>query len=192
MDRTDYPAVSDKDLVELIRRDPHGSAALKALLDRWLPIFERRLSGFSPDDVEDILSAVSISIWEGLQQGFEYRGDKPFRGWLFKILRNASVDQSRFIEKLWGKAQSLNEQIQWQDGSTRERGDTIPSDVHEDSTDRDQREQVVRLAEQRLRNPKYRELLRRRVLGEPLPKEWSRSWIDTTWHRIAKLLLEES
>jgi DNA-directed RNA polymerase specialized sigma24 family protein len=191
MDRTDYPAVPDRDLVELIQRDPHGSPALKALLDRWLPILERRLSGFPPDDVEDILSAVSVGIWEGLQQGFEYRGDKAFRGWLFTILRNASVNQSRFIDKLWGKAESLNEQIEWKDGSTRELGDTIPSDLDEDSTDRDQREQVVRLAEQRLRNPQHRELLRRRVLGEPLPKEWSRSWIDTTWHRITRILLAD-
>ena len=123
---------------------------------------------------------------------FEYRTEQEFHGWLRTIQRNAIADyrkRQRRLDRLIDF--TLDDPIEFEDGSVGERSEQIPA-VEGDHTDQYQREHVIGIAERRLRNWRQKELVVRRLRGQALPAEWTRSNIDSDWSRATKVLIAEA
>lgn len=190
MGRKQLSGLPDKDLISLIQQDPTNHLPFDILYARWSGKLKKHssLRNMHPDDVEDVLSNVWMKVWLNLPT-FEHRLYGAFERWLRTIVSNASKDhwrkQKRLQERL--PSVSLDREIRLKDGNTVSLGETIPSDLEEDLTDRKQKELVLEgadnLVERGQLNEKQRELVRCRIIGEPLPPEWSESWIHTNWYR---------
>jgi RNA polymerase sigma-70 factor, ECF subfamily len=82
----------DDAIVAAAQADP---AAFGAIYERYLPRVYRYLAAksASPEDAADLTQAVFVKAFDGL--GRFRPGPTPFASWLFRIARNASVDQHR-------------------------------------------------------------------------------------------------
>jgi RNA polymerase sigma-70 factor (ECF subfamily) len=83
---------SDEDLVREVLRDPEN---LSFLIDRYweqLFYFVKRISYFSPDDIEDILQEVFIKVYKNINS---FDSSYKFSTWVFQITRNTTIDAIR-------------------------------------------------------------------------------------------------
>jgi RNA polymerase sigma-70 factor (ECF subfamily) len=83
---------SDEDLVEEVLRNPEN---LSFLIDRYweqLFYFVKRISYFSPDDIEDILQEVFIKVYRNINS---FDSSYKFSTWVFQITRNTTIDAIR-------------------------------------------------------------------------------------------------
>jgi len=88
--------LTDKRLARLAGRARHGDvAAFGRLYDEYADrVFGfARARGFSVHDAEDLTATVFLKAWESIG-GYSDRG-VPFSAWLFRIARNAMVDDYR-------------------------------------------------------------------------------------------------
>jgi RNA polymerase sigma-70 factor (ECF subfamily) len=88
--------MAEEEIDELVERARHGdTAACAALYDVYAPrvyrFFRFRVS--SPETAEDLMQRVFVKMVETLP-GYEPRG-VPFGAWLFRVARNAWIDESR-------------------------------------------------------------------------------------------------
>lgn len=83
---------SDEDLVKEVLRNPEN---LSFLIDRYweqLFYFVKRISYFSPDDIEDILQEVFIKVYRNINS---FDSSYKFSTWVFQITRNTTIDAIR-------------------------------------------------------------------------------------------------
>lgn len=92
--------MTDKKLARLIDRARRGDAhAFGKLYDE----FADRVYGFvrsrsaSPHDAEDVTATVFLNAWRSIGN-YDERG-LPFSAWLFRIARNAVIDEHRRAER---------------------------------------------------------------------------------------------
>jgi DNA-directed RNA polymerase specialized sigma24 family protein len=172
------------------QRDPPSVSLLFYLLYAQFASFVRcRLRNLPLDDREDVEADVWLKVWRDLKaRKFEYMGEKEAKRWLTRKLEwtNADYWRNRLSER---PLLSLSSEVELDDG-TVELIEIIPAVCADDPTDDNMRQLVLEIAGQRLRNPDQLELVKRRILGQPLPTKWSESWINTNWHRVVKELLE--
>jgi len=90
--KTDLEKSSDEDLVKAVSRDPEH---LKFLIDRYwekLFWFVKRISYFSPEDIEDILQDVFVKVYQKINS---FDDSYKFSTWVFQITRNTTIDAIR-------------------------------------------------------------------------------------------------
>jgi RNA polymerase sigma-70 factor (ECF subfamily) len=90
--KVDLNKFSDEDLVKEVLRNPEN---LSFLIDRYweqLFYFVKRISYFSPDDIEDILQDVFIKVYKNINS---FDKSYKFSTWIFQITRNATIDAIR-------------------------------------------------------------------------------------------------
>jgi RNA polymerase sigma-70 factor (ECF subfamily) len=90
--KNDLNKFSDEDLVKEVLRDPEN---LIFLIDRYweqLFYFVKRISYFSPDDIEDILQEVFIKVYRNINS---FDSSYKFSTWVFQITRNTTIDAIR-------------------------------------------------------------------------------------------------
>jgi RNA polymerase sigma-70 factor (ECF subfamily) len=78
--------------VKEVLRDPEN---LIFLIDRYweqLFYFVKRISYFSPDDIEDILQEVFIKVYRNINS---FDSSYKFSTWVFQITRNTTIDAIR-------------------------------------------------------------------------------------------------
>lgn len=83
---------SDSELVELAKTNPDNFEALVVKYQQPLFYYIRRISYFSPEDIEDIVQEVFIKVYKSLN-GFDQ--DLKFSSWIYRIARNATIDAIR-------------------------------------------------------------------------------------------------
>jgi RNA polymerase sigma factor (sigma-70 family) len=182
-----------RELVQRIQQGPGAEAAFETLFHRQI-ISElkhrQNLKGLTEEDKEDVFCEFMWKVWRGIKK-FEYKSDGEFESWLFTVLQNTIIDHQRRQKRLREKLPSisLNEKVKGHDGDACELGELI-SCPDDDVTEQEQREYVLEVAEQCLCEEQL-ELVKLRLTGQSLPSKWSRSWIDTTWHRVKKILIAE-
>jgi RNA polymerase sigma-70 factor (ECF subfamily) len=92
------PALADE--AELVSRARQGdSSAVEALVSPWRkPLFAYIYRMVTlPQDAEDLLQDVLVRVLEGLRQ---FRGEAPFKSWLFGIATHVCLDHLR-RKKRW-------------------------------------------------------------------------------------------
>lgn len=140
--------------------------------------------GVDPDEAEDIVTTILGELIE--KQEFVYKDEFSTMGYLAKNIRWRILDYHR------KEARKKVKQIPWQregaDGQIIELEDYVSDEDTRDSMDLEQRTYVVEIAELCRKdcqiNEKQLELVKWRMLGEPLSEEWTQSSIDTNWSRI--------
>lgn len=185
-------ATPDRELVLRLQQDPSNHQAFEALYDRLSEEFNRSsyLAGFSKDDQEDIISDFWRKVWQKLPE-FQYQSGPAFRGWLTTILKNTCIDHHRRQKRLQERLpMSIYQEVQGEDSGIVELIDLIPSNLGEDLTDRAQRELILEVAQECLNNKDQLELLRCRLMKEPLPAGRDANWINSNWHRLQKSIIE--
>jgi RNA polymerase sigma-70 factor (ECF subfamily) len=82
----------DAQIVRLASQNP---AFFECLVDRYeakLGRYVRRLGGFSPETVEDILQEVFLKAYKNLNG---YDETYPFNGWIYRIAHNEAISHFR-------------------------------------------------------------------------------------------------
>jgi DNA-directed RNA polymerase specialized sigma24 family protein len=181
----------NRGLVQRIQNGPGEQAAFETLSLHLICRFKKHpmLHGLNKADRDEILEIeFLLRVWRGIKD-FEYRGEGQFYSWLGRILKCTIIDHLRFQNRLQGNLPliSLNQEIDGEEGDKTEWIEIIscPTD---DETDQKQREKVLEVAERCLSDKEFK-LLEYRLTKQPLPSNWSESWIHTTWHRIGKKLI---
>ena len=80
----------------LIQRlaDPADSTAWRVFAESYIPAIQEwlRQLGVRPDDRDDIAQDIVIRVNNELAGGFKYDPNGSFRGWLFTVSRNTSLN----------------------------------------------------------------------------------------------------
>lgn len=185
------PNMPIEDLVQATRvKKEHLPQAFHLLWQKYSPAVLtccRRKVGH--DDAEDIAMDVYRKLWQAVVRGkFRYRGEKAFRAWLFTTLHHTIIDYWKRESRLRNLLVhiSLND-----DAEGAEVEEFIPCNLGADLMDQAMRELVIEVAEECLSNERQIDLVRRRMLGWPLPTEWTSKWVNTNWKRATEKLKAE-
>lgn len=106
--RMDFRSLTDSALIDLMTSRENADAA-EELAIRTLPKLRKALNTmiFSTDSMcppsedraaflEDVLSIASLKVIRGIRT---FKEDLNFEGWLYRIAKNAVLDQIRYIER---------------------------------------------------------------------------------------------
>ena len=85
-------SADDKELVRAAKENPDEFQALVTRYWNRLFCYIRRMSYFSQEDIEDILQEVFIKIYKYLN---DYDEEMAFSTWVYRIARNATIDEIR-------------------------------------------------------------------------------------------------
>ena len=164
LNHTTYAEMSEQSLIERIKQvsillqeqpdiltvQPELDFAFAELWSRWRDKVGRRCRvhhQFSEYDASEVQASVQYKMWHGLSS-FEFRSEPQWRRWIYTIVDNAAHDYRRREAKRY-IAISLDSQIQCQDGSMVELGDTIADTYYEQMFERMQNKHlVIEIAEQ--------------------------------------------
>jgi RNA polymerase sigma-70 factor (ECF subfamily) len=83
---------SDAKLINLAKRNPEAFGFLIERYKDALTRYIRRLTYFSPEDIEDILQEVFLKVYQNLN---DYDERLKFSAWIFRIARNHAFDVIR-------------------------------------------------------------------------------------------------
>ena len=84
--------IIDVELVELAKQNPEAFGRLIERYKDVLARYVRRLTYFSPEDIEDILQEVFLKTYQNLN---DYDKRLSFSAWIFRIARNHTIDVIR-------------------------------------------------------------------------------------------------
>lgn len=91
--KSNYNAeLTDEQLIELSKNNPDDFAELVCRYQEKLFWYVKRISYFSPEDIEDIIQEVFIKIYKNLNN---FDTHLKFSSWAYQIARNATVDAIR-------------------------------------------------------------------------------------------------
>lgn len=147
--------------------------------------------GVDPDDAEDIVSIVLEDFRQSIEKKeFIFKSERSTMNYLSQKTKWRIKDYHREEKR------KKNKLIPWQreriDGQIHDVEDYVSDENVRDSMDSEQRAYVVEIAElchkDRQINEQQLELVRWRMLGEPLAEEWSQSKRDTNWNRIKTII----
>ena len=203
--KLDFVNLGYKQLVEMpneylflvIKESPSDSmkiTALEILIQRWwdelltYSIYRKKIP---IEDAKDVVAQTMQQLYQKLTSDFEYTEYASAKSYIYKRLRWR-------INDYWRKHRRYMRQrpigpLKLPDGTTIEIEEYLSDELVRDSMDSAHRAYIILIAEQCLRdeviNEKQFELVRRRMLGIKLPKEWSRSSIDVDWSRAKEKII---
>jgi len=86
------PDRSDEEIAKEALRNADAFGVLMSRYEAPLARYVRRISSFSPDDVDDILQEAFIKAYRNLR---EFDGTSRFSSWIYRIARNQTIDTAR-------------------------------------------------------------------------------------------------
>ena len=151
-------------------------------------------AGLSNEDVQDLFATAVKKMWESSQTGrFEYHNPKAANAWLRQRIRYEVTDHWRSQGRRC-KTVPLDTEVELTDGSTVDLIECIASDDPGGDPvqclmDLEERELVDKAADD-LQNKNQRELVKRRLWGQPDPEGRTSNQINVDWHRATKKILK--
>jgi len=136
---------------------------LLPVLPGWL---RQSFSRLTPEDVEDLTILCAAHIIARLDK---FEGRSSFDTWARRVIRNRVLDWLNTAQQRARRmTTSIDKLVQGPDGKTTALIDMLPSNGPgpDSQAARDQQRELVRLAIERLRNPRHRWILTERVLND--------------------------
>ncbi|GAB4140853.1 MAG: RNA polymerase sigma factor [Patescibacteria group bacterium] len=83
---------SDEELVKLSLENSENFLCLMKRFEDKIFKFVRRISGFSNEEIEDIVQEIFLKVYENLNN---FDPKLKFSSWIYRIARNQTIDESR-------------------------------------------------------------------------------------------------
>lgn len=99
------PQKSDEEIVALVFKDKGYYQYLMARYEDKLSRYVVRLSGVSPEDVEDVLQEVFIKVYKNLR---DFNFNFKFSSWIYRITHNETIN---YLRKNRGKFKMVDFEV---------------------------------------------------------------------------------